>query len=137
MSTYISVVSNGTTTNFKSFDESGPRYFLDLIESGPDYDIKRRRAPGWNGNALIRGGFVGHQLALIVRYQDTLANATAAWKADKYRWAQYNASITDGVTVWSRCTMRSSERTSEEMAQGATGIKFFSVRYVFDVEELY
>lgn len=137
MSTFISILSNSVTTDFKSFDEVGPRYFLDFIDSGPVYDIKRRRAPGWNGNALIRGGFTGQQLVLNVRYQDTLANATAAWKEDKDRWANSNAAISDGVTTWNRCTMQSSERTSDELAQGATGIKFFSVRYVFTAEEQY
>lgn len=137
MSTFVSCQANGTTINFKSFDDTGPRYYIDLIASGPVYDIKKKRAPGWNGNALIRGGFMSERLVLNVRYQDTLANATAAWKDDKQLFAQYNTAITDGVTVWSRCTMVSSERTSEECGYGAGTTKFFSVRYVFEVEEQY
>jgi len=135
--TFISVLSNGVVTNFVSFDAAGPRYFIDFIDSGKIYDNKRKRAPGWNGNALTRGGFVGQSIVLNVRYQAILTAATAAWKEDADRWAANNAAITDGVSTWSRCTMRSSERTSDEMGRGASTDKFFSVRYVFDVEESY
>ena len=137
MSTFVTCTANSTAIAFKSFDELGPRYYKDLVHSGPQYDIKRKRAPGWNGNAIIRGGFTGERLVLIVRYQDTLANAFAAWKSDKQLFAEYNTSINDGVYTWERCTMLSSERITEELAYGAGTTKFFEVRYVFEVEEQY
>ena len=142
MAAQITVVSNSVTTEFLQFSDtvgSVARYFIDFIPQAADFDNKRFRAPGWNGNALIRGGFMGQQLTLNVRYQaTTLAGAAAAWKADRDRWAEYSASINDNVTTWSRCTLRpgSGNRTTEDLAHGPTH-KFFEVRYVFDAEELY
>ncbi len=90
MATLCTVTANGIDRDFKAFSDSGPRYFFDLIPSGASHDNKKFHAPGWNGNAVIRGGFTGQQLVLIVRYQDTLTNANAAWKADRDLWANYN-----------------------------------------------
>lgn len=137
MATAFTVTANSSAIEFKDFGDAGPRYYIDDIQSGPMYENLRFRAPGWNGNALIRGGFTGEQLALIVRYQDTLVNAIAAWRADKNLFAQYNCTLNDGVTTWTRATMRSSERITDEFGRGASAIKFFEVRYVFDVEEQY
>ena len=141
MATLCTVTANSTTLDFKQLSiDTGPRYFIDLIPGTPVYDNKKYRAPGWNGNALIRGGFVSQQLVLIVRYQDTLSNANAAWKADRDLWAQYNCVVNKaivGEAAWNRCTLVSSDRTSDEMAHGPGGTKFFEVRYVFTAEEQY
>lgn len=142
MATLLSVTANSTTIEYKEFTDTGPRYFIDMIPGGRVYDNKRFRAPGWSGNVLIRSGYTGQQLALIVRYQDTLTNANAAWKTDRDLFAQYNCVINKsivGETPWDRCTLRpgSGERITDELAYGASGTKFFTVRYVFDVEQPY
>lgn len=139
MATLIKITTNSIDTEFKqlNIDAAATRYFLDFTPSGPEFDNGEFHGPGWNGNAVIRRGFTGQKIVLNVRYQDTLSNANAAWKTDRSLFAQYNNSIFDGVTTWARCTMISSERTSEEMAQGPGGVKFFSVRYVFRVQEQY
>jgi len=141
MPTFLSITANGTTVNFDKLGDAGPRYFLDFIPNGPQYDYKRFRAPGWNGNALIRGGYTGQQLVFNARYQGALSTINNAWKADRDLFSQYNCVINDigDSLIWSRCTLRpdSAIRTSDELAYGPGGTKFFSVRYVFDVEEYY
>ena len=139
MATLFKITANLTDIEFKqlNIDPAATRYYIDDTEEEPTYDYGRFHAPGWNGNALIRKGFTGQRLILNVRYQNTLALAKAVWKYDRDLFAQYNCVLTDGVTIWSRCTMVSSQRTSEEMAQGPGGVKFFSVRYVFTAEEQY
>jgi len=138
MSTQLSILTNGTTRNYGQLNiDSGPRFYIDNYEAGPEYDIGRFHGPGWNGNAIIRRGYTGQKMVVIVRYQDTLPNAIAAWKSDRDAFAQYNSQITDNVTTWKRCTLISSDRTSEELAYGAGGVKFFTVRYLFNAEEQY
>ena len=140
MAIFASVTSNSITTNFLSFGSAAPRYFIDLVPSGSVYDNKHFHAPGWNGNAIIRGGFTGQQLALIVQYRSTLSLANDAWKTDRDSWAKYNCIVNKAVvgeTPWSRCTLLSSDRITDEMANGADGTKWFNVRFLFQVEEQY
>ena len=141
MATLGKVTANGIDVEFKKLNvDVSHRYFIDLVPSGPQYDIGRFHAPGWNGNALIRKGFTGQQIAFIVRYQGTLTEANYYWKQDRDLFSYYNCTLNKaiiGETAWTRCTMLSSDRTSEEMAYGSGGTKFFTVRYLFTAEEQY
>ena len=67
MAALCSVTANGTTISFNALSDTGPRYFIDLIPTGRAYDNKRFHAPGWNGNVIVRSGYTGQQLALLVR----------------------------------------------------------------------
>jgi hypothetical protein len=126
------------TVSFYDFSDNNTRSFIDYIPFGNVEDNKRFHAPGWNGSALIRGGFIGAQLVLEVRYKDDLTSANSTWRSDREAFAKYSCKITDGDSLYKRCTLRpgSGERTTSEKASGVSGKGFFNVRYVFDIEEL-
>ena len=132
--------SAGASQNvaFSSFADGDIRNFVDFIPSGNIQDIRRFNTPGVDGNFLIRAGFRGAQLEVNVRYKDTLANCTAAWKADREAFAKYSTAINDGQSYFTRCTLRnnSATRSSGEKASGSSGKAFFDVQYIFDIEEL-
>ena len=131
---------------FDSFEDGSTRNFIDFVPSGNVQDNKRFSMPGVDGNFLIRGGFRGLSVAVLVRYKDTLANCTAKWKADREAFAKYSCAVDDGQTYYTRCTLRSdsAQRTTGEKASGNVGYgdlsdehhAFFDVRYVWDVDEL-
>jgi hypothetical protein len=127
------------TINFYDPNDGQGRIYLDSKGSGNVQDNKRFSIPGVDGNFLIRSGFRGLQSELKVRYRGALTDAVAAWKSDREAMAKYSCSI-GGPSVfdYTRCTLRSdsAQRITEEMASGATGLVWFDVRYVFDVEEL-
>jgi hypothetical protein len=127
------------TRNYYEPSDNDVRTFIDSIPSGNVQDIKRRSISGVQGNFIIRGGFRGLQVQLIVRYKGTLAAANAAWKEDREGFAKYNCRIGDASKFdYTRATLRSdsAQRITEEKASGATGNVWFDVRYVFDIEEL-
>ena len=141
MSKIVTVAWNdgsAQSVSFDSFDTGSTRNFIDFIPSGNVQDNKRFSMPGVDGNFLIRGGFRGLSVAVVVRYKGALANCTAAWKADREAFAAYSCAVNDGQTYYTRCTLRSDsgQRISGEKASGSSGNAFFDVRWVFDVEEL-
>lgn len=136
---YIDSSGVTQTVNYYAFSDTDTRYFIDTIPSGNIQDNKRFSIPGINGNFVIRSGFRGLQVQLIVRYKGTLQVTNSAWQSDREAFAQYSCSVTDGNKfLYSRCTLRpdSGQRITEEMATGQSGNIWFDVRYVFDVEEL-
>ena len=140
MSKIVTVAWNdgaAQSVTFDSFEDGSTRNFIDFIPSGNVQDIKRFNSPGVDGNYVIRGGFRGNTVAVVVRYKNTLANCTAAWKADREAFAKYSCAVDDGQTYYTRCTLRgdSAQRISGEKASGSSGKAFFDVRFVFDVEE--
>ena len=125
--------------NFYEPSDGQGRIFLDSIPGGNVQDNKRFSIAGVDGNFLIRSGFRGLQVQLVVRYRGTLSDASAAWKSDREAFAKYSCALGDAVKFdYTRTTLRSdsASRVTEEMASGASGLVWFDVRYVFDVEEL-
>jgi hypothetical protein len=136
---YVDSDDDTQTVNYYDFSDDNVRNFIDSVPSGNVQDIKRRSISGVEGNFLIRGGFRGLQVELIVRYKGTLQECNDAWKADREAFAKYNCRLGDAIKFdYTRCTLRSdsAKRITEEKASGATGDIWFDVRYVFDVEEL-
>ncbi len=141
MSKIVTVAWNdgsAQSVSFDSFDTGSTRNFIDFVPSGNIQDNKRFSMPGLDGNFLIRGGFRGLSVAVMVRYKGTLSACTAAWKADREAFAKYSCAVNDGQTYYTRCTLRSdsAQRTTGEKASGSSGNAFFDVRFVWDVEEL-
>jgi len=127
------------TVNFYDFADGNGRSFVDSIPSGNIQDNKRFSIPGVDGNFLIRSGFRGLQVSLKVRYRGSLSDASAAWESDREAFAKYNCALGDAVKfTYNRTTLRSnaSSRITEELASGASGLVWFDVLYIFDVEEL-
>lgn len=138
MARIVNVSWSGGSVGYYPFADGNIRNFLDFIPSGNVQDNRRFSIPGVNGNFLIRAGFRGLALTLKVRYKGLLADCNAAWKSDRENFARYSTAIDDDQTFYSRCTLRpdSGQRTTGEQASGNSGLAFFDVRYVFDIEEL-